>query len=409
MDTKRRNKIIKSALLRIKRYKLRTFFMMLGIIIGIAALSLTLTLGNGIEKKLMQNVSKIFNSNDIVVTAEMIDAKGPRQKGDLPNTTLKMEDVEAITNTVKGITAYDYLNLLKDQEVSYLGHNTQVTIQGCREVGEVVWKRPVSSGSFFTKEDVKSSKRVAVIGSKVAQLLFNGQDPINKQVRIANNPFQIIGVFEPRGMDPHGTDLDEEIYVPITTFMDRLTNIDYIMAAKFEFESQEMGERAVVPITQILRERHSLNGTEADDFTLITPAMVKNVIASMTSVFKVLLPIIALISLLAGGIVIVVLMSTSVNQRVKEIGLRKAVGANGSDIRMQFMTESVFIVLLGGLLGLLIGLILSKLVSQRIDAVFYIPWQTLAAGVLLPILTGMLAGVLPANKAAKYQPVEALK
>jgi len=267
METQRRNRIIKSGFSRIKSYKLRTFFMMLGIIIGIAALSLTLTLGNGIEKKIMQNVSKIFNSNNIFVSAEMIDAKGPREKRNIQNATFKIADIEAIVSQVDGIVAYDYFNILQDQNVSYQGQNTLVTIHGCREIGESIWNRPVSSGSFFTKEDVKSSKRVVVIGSKVAKALFDGQDPIGQQIRIANNPFTVSGVFEPRGMDPHGSDMDEEVFVPISTFMNRITNVDYIMGAKFEFENEAMGAKAVEPIRKIIREQHALSDGEADDFS----------------------------------------------------------------------------------------------------------------------------------------------
>jgi putative ABC transport system permease protein len=409
MDTTRRNRILKSGFSRIKSYKLRTFFMMLGIIIGITALSLTLTLGNGIEKKIMQNVSKIFNSNNIVITAEMIDQKGPRQKGDSPNATLKIQDIEAIASQLGNVVGYDYTSILAEQTVSFSGQNVISNIKGCSETGEHIWNRPVSSGSFFIKEDVKSSKRVAVIGSKIASTLFPSQNPIGQQIRIANNPFQVVGVLEPRGMDPHGMDLDEDIMIPITTFMDRVNNVDYIMAAKFEFANEETGANAIEPIRKILRERHSLTDNEADDFSMITPALVKSIIADMTKVFRVLLPAIAVISLLVGGIVIVVLMSTSVNQRIKEIGLRKAIGANESDIWLQFMVESVFIVMIGGLIGLVLGLVLSKISSNKLDAIFYIPWQTIVAGIVLPIITGLLAGVLPANKAAKCQPVETLK
>jgi putative ABC transport system permease protein len=409
METQRRNRILKSGFSRIKSYKLRTFFMMLGIIIGIASLSLTLTLGNGIEKKIMQSVSKIFNSNNIVISAAMLDAKGPRKNIDFQNTSLKKADIEAIVSQLGNITAYDYLNVLQEQNVSFSGQNTISNIKACSETGEYIWNRPLSSGSFFTKEDVKSSKRYAVIGSKIAQALFSGQDPVGQQIRIANNPFQVIGVFEPRGMDPHGTDLDEDIFIPITTFMDRVNNVDYIMMAKFEFENEEAVGKSVEPIRQILRERHSLSKGESDDFAMITPALVKQVVDGMTKVFKVLLPAIAIISLLAGAIVIVVLMSTSVNQRIKEIGLRKALGATDFDIRLQFMAESVFIVLIGGIIGLILGLVLSKIMSNKLDAIFYIPWQTLVAGILLPIATGLFAGVLPANKAAKCQPVETLK
>jgi putative ABC transport system permease protein len=409
MDTQRRNRIIKSGFSRIKSYKLRTFFMMLGIIIGIAALSLTLTLGNGIEKKMKQTVSKIFNSNNIAVFGTAIDTKDPRKSMNSQSATLKMADVEAIVSQVDNIVGYDYMNVLSDQNVSFSGQNVITNIKGCSETGENIWNRPVSSGSFFTKEDVKSSKRVAVIGSKIASSLFPAQDPLGQQIRIANNPFTVVGVFEPRGMDPHGMDLDEDVMIPITTFMDRVYNIDYIMAAKFEFANDEVVDKAVEPIRQILRDRHSIKEGESDDFSMITPAFVKQAIGNMTKVFKVLLPAIAIISLLAGAIVIVVLMSVSVNQRIKEIGLRKAIGATNSDIRLQFMAESVFIVLMGGLIGLILGLALSKFTSNKLDAIFYVPWQTIAAGILLPIVTGLLAGVIPANKAARYLPVETLK
>jgi putative ABC transport system permease protein len=383
--------------------------MMLGIIIGITALSLTLTIGNGIEKNILQAVSKLFNSNDIVVASEMIDAKGPRQRNDNPLATLKIEDVDAIAAELGNVVAYDYLNILTGQQVDFAGQIHLSNIKGCSERGEQVWNRTVSSGSFFTSEDVKSSKRVALLGVKVAASLFASDDPVGKQIRINNNPFTVIGVLDTRGMDPHGMDMDEDVLVPITTFMNRINNIDYIMSAKFEFASEAEGEKAIEPIRSILRERHAIKEGEPDDFTLLTPALVRQVIGNMTRVFKVLLPAIAIISLLAGGIVIVVLMSVSVNQRVREIGLRKALGATQNDIRLQFMAESIFIVLVGGIAGMLLGLIISKIASNKLDAIFYIPWQTLAAGILLPLVTGLLAGIIPANKAASCHPVETLK
>ena len=129
----------------------------------------------------------------------------------------------------------------------------------------------------------------------------------------------------------------------------------------------------------------------------------------MIKLFKVLLPAIAAIALLAGGIVIIVLMTMSVNQRVKEIGLRKAIGAKNRDIRLQFLAESIVVVIMGGIIGLILGLVLSKLMSSKMDAIFYIPVQTILAGILLPVITGLIAGILPANKAAGYDPVNSLK
>lgn len=409
MENSNTQRIIKSGLRVINRYKLRTFFMMLGIIIGITALTLTLTLGNGIEKKIRTNVARIFNNNNVLVTSEMIEAKGIRETEKGPNATLKIEDIDAIVSEVKGIVMYDYLQILPEQDIVYQQNNTTANIKGCREIGEQVWNRPVSSGEFFNHTDVNSSKRVALIGTKVAAALFPNENPVGKQIRIANSPYLVKGVLESKGSDPHGNDMDEEIYIPITTFMRRLANVDFIMGSKFEFENQQMGQEAESQIRSILRERHAISEGEIDDFSILTPKQVNEIISGMTKLFKVLLPAIAAISLLAGGIVIITLMSMSVNQRVKEIGLRKAIGAKNSDIRLQFMAESIAVVIIGGLVGLIIGLILSKLMSAKMSADFYIPIQTILAGLVLPLITGFLAGILPANKAAKCNPVETLK
>ncbi len=383
--------------------------MMLGIIIGIGALTLTLTLGNGIEKKIMESVGRIFNNNNVFISAEIIEAEGLREAENGPNATLKIEDIEAVVDQIDGIVMYDYMQILPEQSIIYKQNNTVASVRGCRTIGEIVWNRPVLSGEFINDADVKSSKRVALIGTKVATTLFPNEDPIGKQIRISNSPYLIKGVLESRGADPHGNDLDEEIYIPITTFMRRLANVDYIRGAKLEFENQQMAEGAEDQIRNILRERHSISEGEIDNFAILTPKQAGEIIAGMTKVFKVLLPSIAAIALLAGGIVIIVLMSMSVNQRIKEIGLRKAIGAKNSDIRLQFLAESTIVVFLGGIIGLVIGLVLSKLVSNRMDAIFYIPFQTILVGVLLPIITGLIAGILPANKAAKYEPVDTLK
>lgn len=383
--------------------------MMLGIIIGITALTLTLTIGNGIEKKLKDNISRLFNDRNVIVSAERIEEEGVRQAGASPNTSLKIEDVEAIVPQLDGLVMHDYLNMMPEQVVKNKENSLTITIKGCRSIGEIVWNRPVSEGEFFTEADVRGSKRVAVIGAKVASALFPGEDPVGKQLRIANNPYIVKGVMEKRGADPHGFDMDEEIYIPITTFMRRLANVDYIMATKFEFVDKETSIVMASEIRSLLREKHSLTGGEADDFTILTSKEVGEMVAQMTKVFKVLLPAIAVIALLAGGIVIVVLMTISVNQRIKEIGLRKAIGATKKDIRLQFLAESIIVVLIGGMIGLVIGLVMSKIASGQMNATFYIPVQTIVAGIVLPVITGLLAAIIPANKAAGYLSVDTLK
>lgn len=409
MNNSRYQRIIHSGLRMMGRSKLRSFFMMLSIVIGSAALTVTLTIGNGVEKKVLENASRFVNPRNIIVLAERVEADGLRESEAGPNTTFKIEDVEAVAEQLVGLSLYDYSQLIPEKEVSYSGVNHFTRVNGCRTVGEIIFNKPVVRGRFFDESEVKGSKRVAVIGPKLAKILFAEEDPIDKQFRIGNIPFTVIGIAEEQGADPHGNDLDDEIYIPITTLLRRVANIDYIMAAKFEFETEEHRVRAEATVREVMRTRHFLMEGETDDFTIITPVQVQEIVAKIVRVFKVLLPAVAAIALIAGTIVIVVLMSMSVNQRLKEIGLRKAIGAKEKDISAQFIAESVAVVLMGGVIGLAIGLLVSKLFSDKLDAVFYIPVQTLVIGVVLPIVIGLISGIFPAQKASKLNPVDSMQ
>lgn len=409
MKNIRSNRIIISGLRMMSRSKLRTFFMMLGIIIGITALTLTLTIGNGVEKKVMANVRRLITPENIIITAEKIETEGVRESEEGPNTAIKISDIEAIANQVDGVVMYDYLQILPEKEVNYSGVTHYTTVKGCRTEGEIIWNKPVAQGRFFDQSELTGTKRVAVMGPKLAKKLFDNEDPIGKQFRLDDAPFTVIGIAQAQGADPHGKDLDDEVYIPLTTLMRRVANIDYIFGAKLQFETEQKSIGAESAIRSILRERHSLSEGEADDFTLITPVQVKALVAKMVGVFKVLLPAIAAIALLAGAIFIIVLMSMAVNQRTKEIGLRKALGAKDKDISTQFIAESIGVVLAGGIIGLILGLFLSNVLSTKLNAIFYIPIQTIVAGIVLPVLTGLIAGIIPARKASKLHPVDSMK
>lgn len=409
MFNRRSRRIIHSGLRIMNRAKLRTFLMMLSIIIGIKALTLTINLGSGIEKKIMDNVGRFVKPNNIIVLSEKFEAKGIRESENGPNTALKIEDVEAIVKQTGNINTYDYMQVLPEKEVNYSGVNYFTKVKGCRPIGEEIWNKPVKQGRFFDESELKDSKRVAVLGPKIAKILFKNEDPIGKQFKLCNIPFTVIGIAEAQGSDPHGRDLDDEMYIPITTLMRRVANIDYIMAAKFEFQDGDQIVSGESAITDILRQRHALAAGEPNDFNLMTPIHVKKVVASMVKLFNVLLPAIAAIALLAGAIVIIVLMSIGVNQRVKEIGLRKAIGAKDSDIRLQFIAESIAIVLIGGFIGMTVGLVVSKIVSARLNATFYISMETIIVGIILPILIGLISGIIPARKAAKLNPIDSMK
>ena len=190
--------------------------------------------------------------------------------------------------------------------------------------------------------------------------------------------------------------------------MNRLMNVNYIAGAKFELEDASMTEEIAGKITSVLRERHSLNNNETNDFSIVTPVVVKEIIGKMNRVFTLFLPLISGIALLVGGVVIVVIMLMSVSRRVSEIGLRKALGARSQEIMFQFLIEAAVVSLFGGIIGLAIGLVGAGVFMSSMGLTFFIPWETILFGVLFPIIIGVLAGIIPARKAAKQDPIEAL-
>jgi putative ABC transport system permease protein len=400
-------KILESSFRILRRNKLNTFFMILGIIIGIAALSVTFTLGKGGEKQITERVKKLFGPNNILITSGRVELKSGQPSEGVTNN-LKIADIEALVNEIPGISMYDVIQTVPDREVIYGDKNISTAIGGGRAEGELVWKRGVTLGEYFSKDDENSSARVALIGIKIAKKLFEGSNPVGEQIRIGAVPFTVKGVLEERGIDPHGTDLDMNVLVPISTLMNRLSNIDYLFGAKLEVEDASKTEEIAIKATSVLRERHSLNADQTNDFSIVTPILVKEAIGKMNRVFTLFLPLISGIAVLSGGVVIVIILLMSVSRRTGEIGLRKAVGARPKDIMFQFLVEACVVSLVGGIIGLAIGLSGAWIFMSRMGLAFFVPWQTIVLGVLFPIVIGMLAGIVPARKAANMDPIKAL-
>ena len=398
---------LKSSLRILKRNKMRTFFMVLGIIIGVASLSITFTIGKGFQKQITERAKKYLGSSDILVTAVKIKLEGKSVDNNLVSS-LTIDDLKAIASEIPLVSTYAPVQFLPNCEIIAGNKNISTSVRGSSATGQIVWNRGVIKGDYFDDAEELNATRVALIGTKIAETLFGESDPIGAQIRIGDVPFTVKGVLEPKGIDPHGNDMDFDIVVPITTMMKRLMNVDYIAMAKIVISDENRMDEAVSGITAVLNERHHITNGESD-FLILTPTFVKEKIKEMTKVFNVFLPLISLIALLAAGIVIVVLMLMSVNERISEIGLRKAVGARSKDVVSQFLIEVSITSLLGGIIGITIGLICFKVFCSIIKISFFIPWQIYVFGVLLPILVGIIAGIIPARKAAKYNPIEALR
>lgn len=403
-----KKEIIKSSFRIMKRNKMRTFFMLLGIVISIASLILTITLGRGFQQQISERVKKYLSSNSIIVMAQKVKTDRKQVETDLISS-LTIEDLKAIAAEVPSISMYDPVQIAGNREVVSGNRNISTTIKGGSCIGAIVWNRGVSSGEYFTEEEEITASRVALIGPGIATALFGSADPVGAQIRISNIPFTVKGVLVPKGVDPHGSDLDLEIVVPITTLMKRMLNVDYLSLGKFILNDETQMEEAVKGITAVLKERHHITEDNNADFMVITPTFVKEKISEMTRIFNVFLPLISLIALLAAGIVIVVLMLMSVNERIGEIGLRKAVGARSKDVLFQFVAEVSITSMFGGIVGMAIGLACFALISIKMQVPFSLSVLMLICGFVLPVMVGIIAGITPARKAAKYNPVDALK
>ena len=387
------------------RHKLRTGFMMVGSFIGVAALTLVVSIGQVVKQKMITMVRQVFGEASIMV----MDGGGHMMGGPRnPGTRLKLDDVEAIANQVPGIETWDPQQGLTTT-VRRGDSADSAQVLGESERYEQVWSRTASRGELFDGAAVKSSSRVAVIGQTVVNQLFKDEDPIGSDIQIGSVPFRVIGVLERWGTDPHGMDRDNEIVVPISTLMRRLTNVDTITGAKLVVAGTVNEGEMVKQITDILRSRHSLGADQPNDFSILTASEVRQMMASIERVLLLYLPMVAAISLLVGGIVSASLMFASVNDRAAEIGLRRAVGARTEDIRLQFLVETAATTVLGGLGGIVLGYVLARMGATKLHLGAVAPWNAALLGIASSTLVGLAAGLVPARRAARMSPIDALR
>lgn len=387
------------------RYKLRTSFMMLGSVIGIAALTFVIAVGQSAQRKILKTVGQMFGDSGIVIHdggGEMMG--GPRGVG----TRLKIDDITAIAKELSGIEAWDPMQTITTS-VRHGDSADNALVRGESERWPQVWNRTASRGDLFDETAVTGSGRVAIIGETVARELFGNDDPVGADIQIGAVPFKVIGVLELWGTDPHGMDRDNEVIVPISTLMRRLTNVDTISTAKLVTTDPEHSEEMKTEIKRILRERHGLAAGQPNDFSIITAAEIRRMVGKVQRVLFFYLPLAASIALIVGGIVSASLMLASVNERVAEIGLRRAIGARTQDIRLQFILETTMTMLAGGLGGVLLGYVVAQLGANRMHLEGVNPWLAALLGVFASSLIGLLAGVMPALRAARLNPAEALR
>lgn len=388
------------------RYKMRTFFMAIGIIVGVTALIFMRAMGVGAEQSMMDTVNKTFSTATINIVAGG-GHMGPRAGG--PVTSLKVDDFEALQNQIDSVVMQGAMQWLPGQDIRYQGNTRQMSVYGYTANTEAIWQRGVLEGEYFTADEVQSASRVAVIGTRAAEALFGTDDPVGKQIQVGSVPLRIKGVLELQGIDTHGADKDDEIHVPVTTLMRRLMNVDHVFAGRVILDDPSKVEAVGEEIKAIMRERHALADGEPDDVVVITPELVQDIVSNANKVLTQYLPAAAGVALLVAAIVIANIMLIAVKERVPEIGLRKAVGAEDGQINFQFLTETVIVALTSGVVGAGLGILAAVLYGNVSGVPMVVTIGSLGLGLVAAILVGVFAGFLPARQASALDPVNALR
>lgn len=388
-------------------HKLRTILALLGIIVGVSAVIIMIAIGNGAEEEVVSKI-EAMGTNLVIVNAGEIKTTGGRQfRGNV--TTLTLKDIDAIeinASSVIGAAPIQAKKLL----VKFGNLSTNTTVVGSTSNFTSVRNFNIDKGVFFTDMEDKASMRVAVLGAGVVKNIFGNDDPINSTIRIGKVPFTVIGVLESKGVDMYGTDQDDQIIIPIRTALRRVFNQTYINSIYLEIDKQENMEMTVTTVREILQEMHKLEKkNKPDDFTIQNQVDLIEAQKETSNTFTALTASIAGVSLIVGGIGILAVMLLSIRERTNEIGLRMAVGARRKDIRTQFIFESSFLSIGGGIIGILIGVIAALAIKHIFNWSMVISLTSIILSFGFSMTIGLFFGVYPAHRASLLDPINALR
>jgi putative ABC transport system permease protein len=398
--------LIRLAVQSILKNRTRAMLTMLGIVIGVAAVIVMVAVGYGARSRIRQQINNL-GTNMIVITPGASTSGGVSQ-GAQAFATLTIADAEKIRSQSQTVAAVSPVLVGRSQVIAPAG-NWRTSINGVDTDYQVIRDWQTDSGVFFGPDDVRAARSVAVLGLTVAQHAFAGSDPVGQEIQIGALRFKVMGVLAPKGQTANGGDSDDVILIPYTTASTRLTGRPRIPQILASAASQGDIPTAQEEITALLRESHHISGEDDDDFTVRNQTDLATAAESSTRVMTLLLAAIASISLLVGGIGIMNIMLVSVTERTREIGIRLAIGARGSDVLIQFLVESIVMGTLGGVAGLVVGLTSAKVLGH------FTGWETVTSPLVMIIAVGfsgavgVFFGYYPARKAAALNPIEALR
>lgn len=405
--------LFKIAIRAIAANKMRSFLTALGIIIGIAAVITMLAIGQGSKASIKANIAEM--GSNMIMISPGADMRGGVRQDASSMETLKQADYQSIKEDCNYISAISPTVNSSGQWI-YGNNNTQSSIYGVNQDYLSIRQLKVADGEMFTDTDIKAAAKVCILGQTVVDYLFpDGSDPIGKVVRFNSIPFRVVGVLQKKGYNSMGMDQDDLVLAPYTTVMKRILAQTYLGGIVCSAITEEASQPAQDQISEILRRNHKLKDatetTEADedDFNIHSQEEISSMMNSTMSTITILLGSVAGISLLVGGIGIMNIMYVSVTERTREIGLRMSVGARGIDILNQFLIEAILLSVTGGIIGVILGVSLSLSLNAFLHIATQIePWSIIMSFAVCTF-TGVFFGWYPAKKAARLDPIEAIR